>query len=126
MSPAENAFAASLVIVESHDSTLVGQTLALTTPRFIIGRRPDKLGLQLSLQLVHYLISPYHADIRYMVGEGADEYGFYVRDMNSENGTKLNGETIQAGTSVKLNDGDEISLGFTVLKFSQISNVVLT
>lgn len=126
MSPAENASAASLVIVESHDSTLVGQTLALTMPRFIIGRRPDKLGPQINLQLADYLISPYHADIRYMVGDGADEYGFYVRDMNSENGTKLNGETIPAATSVKLNDGDEIRLGSTMLKFIQISNVVLT
>lgn len=109
---------ASLLIVESHDSALVGQTVALTIPRFIIGRGPDNLGLQIGLQIADYHISRYHADIRCMEIEGADEYGFYVRDMFSENGTKLNGQTIQAGTSAILSDGDEIRLGLMVLKFS--------
>lgn len=126
MTPTKNTsptepLTASLMIVESSDSARVGQTVALTIPRFIIGRGPDSLGLQIGLQIADYHVSRYHADIRYMVGEGADEHGFYVRDMYSENGTKVNGETIQAGTSAKLNHDDEIRLGLTVLKFSLTS-----
>lgn len=120
MPPAENTpvepSATFLLVVESEDKAIVGKTVAVTIPRFIIGRGADSYGLGIGLQIADFTVSRYHADIRYMDSEGAG--AFYLRDMNSENGTKLNGEHITAGEAVKLTDGDEIHTGFTMLKFS--------
>jgi FHA domain len=39
--------------------------------------------------------------------------GFYIQDMNTKNGTQLNGEDIGAKSQVPLNSGDEILVGKT-------------
>ncbi|MCX7935894.1 MAG: FHA domain-containing protein [Planctomycetota bacterium] len=56
-------------------------------------------------------VSRLHAEIR---REGPDRY--FIRDLGSSNGTRLNG--IRIAQWIKLRDGDEISLGQTLLRFS--------
>jgi len=48
-------------------------------------------------------VSRYHAEIEFRDGD------FWLIDLNSSNGTKLNGETVKSDK--KLGDGDEITLG---------------
>jgi pSer/pThr/pTyr-binding forkhead associated (FHA) protein len=40
-----------------------------------------------------------------------DNRAIYLSDLNSTNGTKLNGESLAAGLEKRLHDGDEITLG---------------
>lgn len=105
---------ASVLIVESKDSALVGKTVALPPSRFMIGRGVDVTGLQIG----DYNVSRYHADITYKESEG----GFFIRDLSSENGTKVNGAYIPTGEPVRLTDGDEIRLGTTVMTYSSLAD----
>lgn len=57
-------------------------------------------------------VSRYHAEIRRTSGR------FYVRDLQSSNGTWLNGKCIQESL---LRANDEVSLGRAVLRFSSVS-----
>lgn len=45
--------------------------------------------------------------------------GFYIEDLGSENGTKLNGEEIRGAGKKKLNDGGEIVVA-DVLKMKYV------
>ncbi len=46
--------------------------------------------------------------------------GFYIQDMNTKNGTQLNGEDIGAKNQEALNSGDEILVGKTLkIKFTE-------
>jgi hypothetical protein len=46
--------------------------------------------------------------------------GFYIQDMNTKNGTQLNGEDVGAKSQVPLNSGDEILVGKTLrMKFTE-------
>jgi adenylate cyclase len=69
-----------------------------------IGRSPDN-----NLVIPSGLVSRNHALIRY---EG-DQY--VIIDLGSANGTFLNGRPV--ATATKINDGDEIRMGDTVLRF---------
>jgi pSer/pThr/pTyr-binding forkhead associated (FHA) protein len=42
---------------------------------------------------------------------------FTVQDLGSTNGSKLNGERLAEGESVKLQDGDVLTVGKTDLRF---------
>ena len=67
----------------------------------IIGRE-DFLGVVPSDKL--YFIGKDHIKITRKDG------CFYIKDLNTKNGTTLNGEKIQRSQKYKLNDGDEIVL----------------
>ena len=70
-----------------------------------IGRHPSQ-----DLQLLDRMVSKAHAEIK-------NENGRYVlRDVGSRNGTHVNGELVEG--AVVLCDGDEISLGNHILRFS--------
>ena len=55
--------------------------------------------------------------------------GFYIQDMNTKNGTQLNGEDIAAENQVPINSGDEILVGKTLkIKFTEkklINNIYI-
>jgi pSer/pThr/pTyr-binding forkhead associated (FHA) protein len=47
------------------------------------------------------------------------EEGVFIEDLNSTNGTELNGRRLAAGVKEPLSDGDEVKMGKTVLKFKR-------
>ena len=80
-----------------------GSRLAIDTGPLTIGRLPE-----CDVVLADPNVSRRHAEIRRVEG------GFVVADLNSLNGTRVNGARISERT---LRDGDEISVGSTVLRF---------
>lgn len=101
--PAEEVF----VFVVEHPPELAGQEFELTTPG-ILGRSssatitiPEK-----SVSRKHLFFDPTSS------GKGKNQ--IYVRDLNSTNGTFLNGQKI---TSAYIKPGDKISLGRVVIRF---------
>src|SRR2546421_1787144 len=69
-----------------------------------IGRHPDNL-----LVITDTQASRFHC----VIGKSKD--GYVVKDLDSRNGTRLNGQPIKAA---KLNEGDVVSIGTTDIKFS--------
>lgn len=75
----------------------------------LIGRQPD-----CDIQLEYSEVSRHHARLR--MTDGA----YRVEDLDSSNGTLVNGSLIQAPTRLK--DGDRLSLGSVELRYHQILN----
>jgi general secretion pathway protein E len=69
-----------------------------------IGRHPDNL-----LVITDTQASRFHA----VIGKSRD--GFIVKDLDSRNGTRLNGQPVK---TAKLNEGDVVSIGTTDIRFS--------
>jgi pSer/pThr/pTyr-binding forkhead associated (FHA) protein len=85
---------------------LEGASHALSAEETLIGRNPST-----QIRLADESISREHAFVSY------DEYeeSWMLEDLQSTNGTKLNGKRIR---SASLSDGDVIEVGQTKLKFS--------
>jgi EAL domain-containing protein (putative c-di-GMP-specific phosphodiesterase class I) len=84
----------------------------LSSDRMRIGRRPDN-----DLCVNHPTVSGYHAEL-FMVGDD-----LLIKDLNSTNGTLLNGSRLQSVAG--LNDGDAVHIGqvmFSVEKIVQRSS----
>lgn len=78
--------------------------------QILLGRRDAHSGTQPDLDLVPYGaetlgVSRRHAQII------AHEQALYLQDLNSTNGTRLNGFTLEAEQGYRLHNGDEIELG---------------
>jgi pSer/pThr/pTyr-binding forkhead associated (FHA) protein len=56
-------------------------------------------------------VSGAHAEIAYEDGR------FYIEDLGSTNGTKVNGRALSPKVPMALSDGDEVTLGRTALRF---------
>jgi len=85
-----------------------GMVYELTADETIIGRNPTT-----DITLLDDGISREHAIISYE--ETAGEKGEYVvEDLQSTNGTKLNGKRVRSAT---LSPGDEIRIGSTSFRF---------
>jgi pSer/pThr/pTyr-binding forkhead associated (FHA) protein len=80
-----------------------GTRYEITTSDVIIGRTPTS-----DLTLVDEGISREHAVISW------DEDHFSIEDLQSTNGTKVNGKRVR---SVELQDGDRIQIGCTLFTF---------
>ena len=80
-----------------------GRRIALEPPGISIGRRSDN-----DLVLEGERVSRHHARI------AASDGRWYVADLGSMNGTLVNGVPVR---EQHLHDGDEISVGETVLRF---------
>jgi putative nucleotidyltransferase with HDIG domain len=81
-------------------------TVFLDAPQVVIGRSTEA-----NLQISDKYISKKHARIL-----GVNNF-FYIEDLNSRNGTMVNGEPI---TRIRLANQDVISLGQTNMRFIQI------
>src|SRR5262245_60979180 len=81
----------------------LGEIYALNQATCLIGRDDDA-----DIVLADTGVSRRHAMIEKAVG------GFTVSDLQSTNGTEVNGSTVQ---KTELKDNDKIRLGDTVLKF---------
>ena len=93
----------SAVLLVIKDKKQVAKVAVSTTP-FILGRAPH-----CNLVLDEPLASRQHAEILQESGR------FFLRDMQSRNGTFLNGQRL-TGRGL-LNDGDEMAIGNARLKF---------
>jgi len=83
---------------------------------FALGDRGIQIGRALDCDIVLDVNSPasrHHAQVYLLSGH------WRVRDLNSANGTKLNGKTVDDGA---LRDGDEILIGDTTLRFESTAN----
>ena len=79
-----------------------GQQIMIEQNALVIGRKtPEAMGV---LRNVPNTVGRQHAEIS-RAGEG-----FFIRDLNSRNGTKLNGRTLNPMELYPLSDGDKVSL----------------
>ena len=82
-----------------------GMTYDLTNEEVVIGRNPTT-----DITLLDEGISREHALILY----DEDLPGYMIEDLQSTNGTKVNGKRIR---SAELAEGDEIQVGQTLFRF---------
>ncbi len=82
-----------------------GMSYELSSEETLIGRNPTT-----DITLLDEGISREHAIVLY----DADERQFVVEDLQSTNGTKVNGKRVRSAT---LADGDEIQIGRTRFQF---------
>jgi two-component system cell cycle response regulator len=98
-----------LVILQGHS---IGQTIKLEKERTIVGR-----GSQADLVLRDEIASRQHAEIIHLCLE-ANCVEYYVNDLDSTNGTFLNGAKVT--TQQLLQDGDKIKIGNHLMKFAML------
>jgi pSer/pThr/pTyr-binding forkhead associated (FHA) protein len=86
--------------------------LPLEGNNIIIGRKDAVLQVPLDLDLARYdpghAVSRRHACIEYQAGS------YYLLDLQSTNGTRLNGEPVIPGRKMPLQDGAVIEFGLGV------------
>ncbi len=87
-----------LVVVDPAESGLPVGTSFLLEPLTVIGRHP-----RCTLAIDEAFVSSAHAELT--IAEGC----WWLRDLNSTNGTFLNGQAVQGPTSVR--EGDIVQLG---------------
>jgi serine/threonine protein kinase len=97
-----------LAVVKSTDAHLDGSTFKLKEATFTIGRANAELNISDDKG-----ISRQHARITFENGS------FFLKDLNSSNGTYLNGKRIQADEPVEILFGSWITVGQTTLRFMQ-------
>jgi diguanylate cyclase (GGDEF)-like protein len=98
-----------VVILQGHS---IGQTIKLEKERTIIGR-----GSQADLVLRDEIASRQHAEImRLALEENCVEY--YLNDLDSTNGTFLNGAKVTS--QQLLQDGDKIKIGNHLMKYAML------
>lgn len=88
-----------------------GKVVRLSEGTVLIGRSQEAKN---AIALNDPFISRHHAEISYSGG------CFFIRDLNSKNGTMVNGETVEAMTDCRLGDNDIIDLaGVITIRFRQ-------
>ncbi len=97
----------SLVVIEGAN---LGDAIELRAEPVTLGRLPN-----CDLPIRDERVSRRHCRVRQAVG------GFLVEDLDSANGTYLNGRRIGAGAM--LTPGDEIRVGNTTLRFTDSDGV---
>jgi hypothetical protein len=90
-----------------------GDIFKLDQPRNLIGRNRD---VHIFVDDAH--VSGLHASIRCEKVEGSPRGEFVLRDLDSENGTYVNGQRLSASTV--LQDGDVIRVGESDLVFKRV------
>jgi DNA-binding winged helix-turn-helix (wHTH) protein len=88
-------------VLIAREGELVGQRWTILSDEFVVGRGSDS-----DLVLPERQVSRYHIKILHQNGR------YYLQDLESKNGTHLNGE--QVFGTVPLQDGDEIQIALCV------------
>jgi pSer/pThr/pTyr-binding forkhead associated (FHA) protein len=91
------------IVRDGQPSEFVSRDCSIT-----FGRAQDKV----SVSIQDPLVSSEHARIRREAAQ------FFLEDLNSKNGTQLNGEPIAPGTPRLLKNNDRIYIGDTVVTFA--------
>ena len=100
-----------LVILQGHS---IGMTVKLEKERTTVGR-----GSQADLVLRDEIASRQHAEIMHLCVE-TNCVEYYVNDLDSTNGTFLNGAKVTS--QQLLQDGDKIKIGNHLLKFAMLDD----
>ena len=87
-----------------------GMTYALSDQEIVIGRNPTT-----DITLLDEGISREHALVLF----DEDGPGFVIEDLQSTNGTKVNGKRVRSASLV---EGDEIQIGQTLFRFMLIKD----
>ena len=87
-----------------------GMTYALSDQEIVIGRNPTT-----DVTLLDEGISREHALVLY----DEDGPGYVIEDLQSTNGTKVNGKRVRSASLV---DGDQIQIGQTLFRFVLIKD----
>jgi len=106
--------AVQLVVTTSPDPGLVGRVVPVDVSEFLLGRDPAA-----NLVLQDYHCSRRHAFIRFEAGR------FVVVDLESSNGTLLDGCRLTPGQPAPLLFGAAIRIGETTLTFSHVRDTTL-
>jgi pSer/pThr/pTyr-binding forkhead associated (FHA) protein len=93
-------------IIQLHDNVAI-RKFPVDKPSLAIGRHPDN-----DVCIDDKVVSTKHALIELVEEKGSQQY--YIKDLESTNGTYLNGKKI---TREKLNHDDLIRIGLNSLKF---------
>jgi diguanylate cyclase (GGDEF)-like protein len=102
----------SLVILQGQP---LGLTVHLQQERTVIGR-----GSKADVMLMDEVSSRLHAEIiRFDAGPDCSEY--YINDLDSTNGTYLNGARVRS--EQLLQDGDKIKIGNSLMKFALLDQL---
>lgn len=99
--PATQAFA--------YLKTQTGELLPLESANVIIGRKDPRGQMPLDLDLTAY--DPGHALSRRHASIGREGSTYYLIDLKSTNGTRLNDVNLVPGRKMALQDGDTIEFG---------------
>lgn len=91
------------LVVESGDPFKKGDRIHLTEQNIVLGRSWDMESPQIAFSSSY--VSRKHAEITYNDGR------YYISDLSSKHGTRLNGEDIKSGCPCELNKGDCIEFG---------------
>ncbi|MBO4375607.1 MAG: FHA domain-containing protein [Lachnospiraceae bacterium] len=86
--------------------------ISIDTSPFIVGKKGDRVNGELK----NSSVSRIHASIREANGR------FFLSDMNSTNGTFINGRRLEPNETVALEDGDSVGFAGTVLIFRNQSS----
>jgi 3',5'-cyclic-nucleotide phosphodiesterase len=95
----------TLYIIDGHDKR---QTIEFSRDSLLLGRSPDS-----DLQIKDHFVSRKHLRIS---RKGSR---IFIKDLNSRNGTFVNGEPINPGIEVELPEGVPVVMGMTVLCFGE-------
>jgi 3',5'-cyclic-nucleotide phosphodiesterase len=95
----------TLYIIDGHDKR---QTIEFGGDSLLLGRSPDS-----DLQIKDHFVSRKHLRIS---RKGSR---IFIKDLNSRNGTFVNGEPINPGIEVELPEGVPVVMGMTVLCFGK-------
>jgi len=93
-----------------------GETFWLGDDVITIGRGQEDNS---TIALSHQFISRRHAQIRYSDGH------FFIQDLNSKNGTRVNGVSLEPMTDCRLGNNDVINManGTVLIRFKQLSGL---
>ncbi len=86
-----------------HEGQLAGRKWPIDRAELVIGR-----GENSDIVLPERLVSRSHVRV------GRDEQGYFVQDLESKNGTHINGQPLAPGATHRLQDGDEIQIALSV------------
>jgi len=100
---------ASAARAHAYLRTVGGDLLPLESSNVIIGRKDPQAQIPLDLDLSIY--DPGHALSRRHASIGREGSTYYIIDLNSTNGTRLNGVSLAPGRKMPLLDGDSIEFG---------------
>lgn len=92
---------------------LIGKTRDVEGKSFHVGKRTATIGRGIGnfIQISDENSSRVHAQFK---GAAA---GLKIKDMESSNGTKVNGEELEPGEFRRLEDGDEVTIGDTTFVY---------
>lgn len=100
------------------DTDTPEQIIPLREGMFVIGRRSSASNATIPISTADRTMSREH--IRLEVKKDVKgHYKHYLSDNNSKNHTLFNNSYLEKGEVVVLNDGDEIILGHTVIRFNE-------